>query len=306
MQRYTIAIHGGAGTISKEDMTPEQERDYLKGLEEALRGGYAVLEGGGTALAAVKAAVMLLEDNPLFNAGRGSVFTHEGLHEMDASIMDGSTLKAGAVACVRNVRNPIELAAEVMEHSSHVFLAGSGAQEFARFRGLRLEPDDYFFTSFRFSQLEEIRHTDTFSLDHKGKKIGTVGAVACDGQGHVAAATSTGGMTNKKFGRVGDSPVIGGGTYANDTTCAISCTGEGEVFIKAVAAYDVSCLMEYRGLNLQQAMELVVNEKLVRMKGEGGIIGVDPRGEAVLLMNSPGMYRGVQSSDGRFEVAIYR
>lgn len=315
MQQYSLVIHGGAGTILKEDMTPELEQAYIKGLEEALAAGYAVLEEGGSAINAVKAAIVVLEDNLLFNAGRGSVFTKKGVQEMDAAIMDGKNLDAGSVAGIRNVRNPIELAAEVMTNSNHVFLSGKGANDFAIKQGIKLEPDEYFFSQFRYDQWKEIRDSDNYSLDHthqgleelmKDKKFGTVGAVACDQHGNIAAATSTGGMTNKKYGRIGDSPLIGAGTYANNNTCAISSTGHGEPFICAVAAHDVSCLMEYKGLTLQQAMNEVVNVKLVRMHGEGGMIGVDATGNAAMVFNSAGMYRAMQNSRGEKKIGIYK
>ena len=315
MSRFTIALHGGAGTIVKEDMTPELEQAYIKAMNEALTAGYAVLEKRGTAINAVRAACVVLEDNVLFNAGRGSVFTKSGAHEMDAAIMDGATLNAGAVAGVRNVRNPVQLAAEIMIHSDHVFLSEKGAVDFALKQGIKLEPDEYFFSQFRYDQWKEIRDSDVYALDHtdqgmeelmKDKKFGTVGAVACDAEGNIAAATSTGGMTNKKYNRIGDTPVIGAGNYANNVSCAISCTGHGEIFLLAVAAYDVSCLMEYKGLSLEEAMNIVVNEKLVKMKGEGGMIGVDVQGNAAMLFNTLGMYRGMKSSDGSYEVAIYR
>jgi beta-aspartyl-peptidase (threonine type) len=280
-----------------------------------MNAGFAVLEEGGTAVNAVKAALVVLEDHILFNAGRGAVFTKKGVQEMDAAIMDGSTLGAGAVAGVRNVRNPIELAAEVMRNSNHVFLSGKGANDFAIKQGIKLEPDEYFFSQFRYDQWKAIRDSDRYSLDHthlhleelmRDKKFGTVGAVACDAQGHLAAATSTGGMTNKKYGRIGDSPLIGIGTYANDATCAISCTGHGEIFIRAVASYDVSCLMEYRHLSLQEAMDIVVNQKLTSLKGEGGMIGVDAHGHHAMVFNSAGMYRAFKNSRGETEVLIYR
>jgi len=315
MSKVTLAIHGGAGTILREDMTPELEAAYLSGLQIALDAGYAVLSEGGSAVNAVKAATVVLEDNILFNAGRGSVFTKKGLQEMDAAIMEGAALSAGAIAGVRNVRNPIELAMEVMEHSNHVFLSGKGANDFAIRQGIKLEPDEYFFSQFRYDQWKSIRDSDNYSLDHthqemedlmRDKKFGTVGAVACDSNGNIAAATSTGGMTNKKYGRIGDSPLIGCGTYANNKTCAISCTGHGEPFIRGVAAYDVSCLMEYKGLNLYDAMNIVVNDKLVKLEGEGGMVGVDAAGNAALLFNSAGMYRGFKSSEGHNEVAIYK
>jgi beta-aspartyl-peptidase (threonine type) len=315
MQKFSMAIHGGAGTILKEDMTPDLEKAYLTGLEEALEAGYAVLSAGGSAVNAVKAAIVVLEDNLLFNAGRGSVFTKKGVQEMDAAIMNGSDLSAGSVAGIRNIRNPIELAAAVMQHSNHVFLSGKGANDFAIKQGIKLEPDEYFFSQFRYDQWKEIRDSDNYSLDHthkgveelmKDKKFGTVGAVACDKEGNIAAATSTGGMTNKKYGRIGDSPIIGAGTYANNATCAISCTGHGEPFIRAVAAHDVSCLMEYRSMGLAEAMHEVVHMKLVKLEGEGGMIGVDATGNLAMVFNSAGMYRGCRNSNGFSELAIYR
>jgi beta-aspartyl-peptidase (threonine type) len=315
MNQFSLAIHGGAGTILKQDMTTELEQAYIKGLEESLAAGFAVLEEGGSAVNAVKAAIVVLEDNLLFNAGRGSVFTKKGLQEMDAAIMNGKDLAAGSVAGIRNIRNPIELAAEVMLNSNHVFLSGKGANDFAIKQGLKLEPDEYFFSQFRYDQWKEIRDSDNYSLDHtnkgleelmKDKKFGTVGAVACDSNGNIAAATSTGGMTNKKYGRIGDSPLIGAGTYANNNTCAISCTGHGEPFIRAVAAHDVSCLMEYKGMSLEKAMNEVVNVKLVQMDGEGGMIGVDANGNVAMILNSAGMYRGMQNGSGKKYIGIYK
>lgn len=315
MQKFSLVIHGGAGTILKEEMTPGLEAAYLQGLQDALDAGFAVLEEGGSSTNAVKAAIVILEDNLLFNAGRGSVFTKKGVQEMDAAIMDGKDLAAGAVAGIRNIRNPIELAAEVMHNSNHVFLSGKGANDFAIKQGIKLEPDEYFFSQFRYDQWKEIRDSDNYSLDHthqgleelmKDKKFGTVGAVACDKDGNIAAATSTGGMTNKKYGRIGDSPLIGCGTYANNKTCAISCTGHGEPFIRAVAAHDVSCLMDYKEMSLQQAMNEVVNKKLLTMDGEGGMIGVDAAGNCAMVFNSAGMYRGMRNSDGDNYIGIYK
>ncbi|MFN8291961.1 MAG: isoaspartyl peptidase/L-asparaginase [Chitinophagaceae bacterium] len=310
MSMIKIAVHGGAGTIRREDMTDEMEAAYKKGLQEALDAGYALLAEGKTAVEAVKAAVISLEDNILFNAGRGSVFGNDGRQEMDASIMDGSNLMAGAVSAVRNIRNPVELAYTIMTKSQHVMLNGDGAGDFAKLHGLKTEPDDYFFSSFRYEQWRQMQGMEEAALDHnvklKDKKFGTVGAVAVDLRGNTAAATSTGGMTNKQFGRVGDSPIIGAGTYANNKTCAISCTGHGEPFIRAVTAYDVSCLMEYKGLSLYEAMHVVVHDKLLKIDGEGGMIGVDAGGNAALLFNSDGMYRGVKGSDGINEVLIYK
>ena len=315
MSDFTIVIHGGAGTILKEDMTPELEKTYEEALQESLTLSYSVLKEGGTAIDAVIAAIVMLEDNLLFNAGRGSVFTKKGDHEMDASIMDGYDLTAGAIAGVRNVRNPIELALRVMRNSDHVFLSGEGANDFAKMQGVALEPDEYFYSQFRYDQWKALKDSDSYSLDHaaepvgnlmKDKKFGTVGAVACDKFGNIAAGTSTGGMTNKKYGRVGDTPMIGSGTYANNGTCAISCTGHGEMFIRTVAAYDVSCLMEYKGISLQEAMYIVVNEKLVKIAGEGGMIGVDANGNVAMIFNSAGMYRGVKNNKGLNQVSIYQ
>lgn len=313
-KKFTIVIHGGAGTILKEDMTPELEAAYSEVLSESVEAGYAVLEEGGSAVNAVKAAIVVMEDNILFNAGKGSVFTKKGVQEMDAAIMDGKTLKAGAVAAIRNVRNPIELATEILKYSDHVFLNGKGAVDFAIKQGLKLEPDEYFFSQFRYDQWKAIRDSDSYSLDHtnthieelmRDKKFGTVGAVALDQDGNLAAATSTGGMTNKKYGRIGDSPVIGAGTYANNNTCAISCTGHGEKFLEAVAGHDVSCLMEYAGLSLQDAMDKVVKEKLVAMEGQGGMIGVDHEGTPYMTLNCAGMYRAMKLSTGEKQIAIY-
>ena len=316
MSTFTFAIHGGAGTILKSMLTPELETKYLQGLQQALDKGYEVLAQQGSSLDAVQAAIMSLEDNELFNAGRGSVFTKKGINEMDAAIMEGTQLGGGAVAGVRNIKNPIALAKEVMLHSGHVMLSGNGAKEFALNRGMEMAPDEYFFTKYRYDQWIEIRDSDFYQLDHKEdnlkgmpsqeKKFGTVGAVAVDMHGHIAAGTSTGGMTNKRYGRIGDSPLLGVGTYANDATCGISCTGHGEYFMRAVVAYDVSCLMEYKGLSLQEACHIVVKEKLVKMGGEGGLIAVDALGNFELCYNSEGMYRGVRTSEGINKVAIYK
>ncbi|HPH92052.1 MAG TPA: isoaspartyl peptidase/L-asparaginase [Ferruginibacter sp.] len=314
MQKISLAIHGGAGTILKELMTPELEQEYTRALNESLQAGYVILKKGGSAVDAVQAAVMSMEDNLLFNAGRGSVFTNKGSHEMDAAVMDGYNLSAGAVAGVKNIRNPVELATAIMQHSNHVFLCGTGANEFALNQKIKMEPDEYFFSQFRYDQWKAMRDGDSYALDHsnakvealmKDKKFGTVGAVACDKNGHIAAATSTGGMTNKKYGRIGDSPVIGAGNYANNKTCAISCTGHGEPFIKAVAAYDVSCMMEYKKLSLYDAMYEVVNKKLVAIEGEGGMIGVDAAGNIAMLFNTVGMYRAARNSHGLEVVKIY-
>jgi len=310
MSKFTIVIHGGAGTILRSEMTAELEKTYIDGLEQALHAGYTLLEKNGTSLDAVKAAVMSLEDCILFNAGRGSVFAKDGSQEMDASIMEGKTLMAGAVSAVRNIKNPVDLAYTVLTKSQHVMLNGKGANDFALRHGLKTEPDSYFFSQFRYDQWKQLQETDEVVLDHtvlaKEKKFGTVGAVALDIYGNIAAATSTGGMTNKQYGRIGDSPIIGAGTYANNKTCAISCTGHGEPFIRAVTAYDVSCLMEYKGLSLNDAMHIVVHDKLLKIDGEGGMIGVDAKGNAAMVFNSEGMYRGLKCSDGRNEIAVYK
>lgn len=309
-QKYTIVLHGGAGTISPDDLTPELEAQYLAGLHEAAIVGFDILKNGGSAVEAVKQTVISLEDNILFNAGKGSVFTAEGGQEMDAIIMDGSNLETGAVAGVKNIRNPVALAEAVMLHSDHVLLSGTGANAFAIQQGFEHVPDDYFFSQFRYDQWLQVRDAGTYALDHsvkinKEKKFGTVGAAACDQHGNIAAATSTGGMTNKKFGRIGDTPIIGSGNYANNNTCAISCTGHGELFLRAVAAYDVSCLMEYKGYTLQQAMEEVVMRKLVAIKGEGGMVGVDAQGNPAMIFNSEGMYRAMMGSGVETFVGIY-
>lgn len=289
-------------------MTSELEVKYKAALREALEEGASILAAGGSALDAVQRTVVLLEDTPLFNAGRGSVFTKHGKHEMDAAIMCGRTLQAGAVAGVYSIRNPVNLARAVMDNSDHVFMSGYGAEEFARRQNIAFAPEDYFFDSLRYRQWSEVRDSDVFMLDHTAgdEKFGTVGAVAMDQQGNLAAATSTGGMTNKNYNRIGDTPVIGAGTYANNTTCAISCTGHGEFFLRAVVAYDVSCLMEYKGLTLQQACDKVVMDKLVRFGGEGGLIAVDSAGNIAMPFNSEGMYRACMNNQNEPHIAIYK
>ena len=302
---YSLAIHGGAGTILRSEMTDEQEKAHRRALAEALQAGERILQSGGSALSAVEAAVSSLEDCEHFNAGRGSVFTHDGRNEMDASIMCGATLNAGAVAMVEGVKNPIRLSRLVMERSEHVFLCGAGAAEFARALGLEEAPPEYFHSDFRYQQLQQARKDNRVQLDHSDK-FGTVGAVACDEKGNLAAATSTGGLTNKRYGRIGDSSVIGAGTYANNQSCAVSCTGFGEYFLRGVVAYDVSCLMEYRGLSLQQACDLVIHQKQPKLGGDGGLIAVDAQGHIALPFNSEGMYRGWVQKGRPAEVAIYK
>ena len=307
MKKFTIAIHGGAGTISPSTMTPQKETAYKQALQAALTAGYKVLEAKGSALEAVTHAVIELENTPLFNAGRGSVFTYDGKHEMDASVMNGKNGLAGAVAGVRNVKNPVLLANAVMEHTDFVFLHGSGAEELARVQQLTFCDDQYFFDDFRYQQWQEVKGSDTTKLDHSNeKKFGTVGAVAKDIEGNLAAATSTGGMTNKRYSRIGDTPVIGAGTYANNSTCAVSCTGHGEYFIRSVVAYDIHCLMEYNGLSLKEACEKVVLDKLVKSGGEGGIIEIDQTVVRQIIFNSEGMNRGYYCCNEQPVTEIYR
>jgi L-asparaginase / beta-aspartyl-peptidase len=308
-QKTAIAIHGGAGTIAPHLLTPQLEIDYRSGLKAALEAGNKVLKSGGTATEAVLAAVVELENNPLFNAGKGGVFNHLGQHEMDAAIMEGKFLKAGAVCGVKNIKNPVLLAHAVMTKSPHVMMAGDGAEAFAKTVNIEFADNAYFHTEHRYQQWLDIKGTENYQLDHTAKsenKMGTVGAVALDKDGNIAAATSTGGMTNKKFGRVGDSPIIGAGTYANNETCAISCTGHGELFIRSVVAYDISCLMAYKGLTLKQACEIVVMDKLVKIEGEGGLVAIDAHGNIEMPFNSEGMYRASLGMNGEEFVKIYK
>lgn len=305
--KYALALHGGAGTITRNLLTPEKEAEYKKGLSDALAAGQAVLETGGSAMDAVEATVRSLENCPLFNAGKGAVFTHTGEHEMDAAIMSGSDLTAGAVAGVKNVKNPVTLARTILEKTDHVMLSGAGALELAKKEGLEIETDEYFFNQFRYDQYLEAKEHDRIQLDHAGeRKFGTVGAVALDKNGNLAAATSTGGMTNKRYNRIGDSPIIGAGTYANNETCAISCTGHGELFIRSVVAFDIHALMSYKNLSLQAACDEVVLKKLVKIEGEGGLVAVDKDGNICLSFNSEGMYRASVKEGEVAEVAIYR
>ena len=293
-------------------MTAELEREYRSGLDDALRAGWLTLRQGGSALDAVEAAVSSLEDFPLFNAGRGSVFTHEGKQEMDAAVMDGARLRAGAVAFVKNIKNPVKLARLVMEHTGHVLLAGEGANQFADEVGIRTEPDEYFFTEHRWLQLQDALASGRVQMDHappgssvsaSEKPLGTVGAVACDSVGRLAAATSTGGMTNKKYGRVGDTALIGQGTYADDI-CAVSCTGHGEFFMLGVTAYDVAARVKYKKLALDDAARQVI-EHLTNIGGEGGLIAVDVEGNITMPFNSDGMYRAQIASGLQAKTEIY-
>jgi len=305
-ETFAIAIHGGAGTISRDSMTPEKYNAYTEGLEVALDKGYEILASGGSSLDAVEMAVKSLEDCPLFNAGKGAVFNNAGKHEMDAAIMYGKDKSAGAVCGISNARNPVQVARAVMQNTEHVLLSGAGAEAFAKEMGLPLEQAEYFYNQFRYEQWQESLIEGKVQLDHSEKKMGTVGAVAKDKNGNLAAATSTGGMTNKKYGRVGDSPLIGAGTWADDQTCAISCTGHGELFIRSVVAYDIACLIEYKVLSLAEACEKVVMEKLVAIGGEGGLIAIDKWGNIQMPFNSTGMYRAMRKSNGVKEIGIYR
>ena len=302
----SIAIHGGAGVISRASMSAENERAYRADLERALDAGYAVLEKGGASLDAVVASVRILEDSPYFNAGHGAVFSHAGVNELDAAIMDGATQKAGAIAGVRHVRNPIDLARMVMERTPHVLLSGEGAEEFALEQGVTLVPGSYFYTERRWKQLEDAQKSErTASIEDDISYFGTVGAVARDRNGNLAAATSTGGMTNKRWGRIGDSPIIGAGTYADNATCAVSATGSGEYFIRAVVAHEICARVRLSGVTAAQAARDVIHGKLKEIGGDGGVIVVDSNGALSLEFNTEGMFRAARDSGGRREIAIY-
>ena len=317
-----IAIHGGAGTLSRSHISPEQEASYHSALDNILRAAQQLLASGGSALDAVSMAVEMLEDCPLFNAGLGAVFTRDATHELDAAVMNGSDLRAGAVAGVSHIRRPVRAARAVMEHSEHVLLIGAGAEKFAQDCGLELVAPDFFSTEPRLAQLRLAQASQQTVLDHNGasamsfrapaspldesRKFGTVGAVACDAQGNVAAATSTGGMTNKRPGRVGDTPLIGAGTYADNRTAAVSCTGTGEMFIRTATAYDVCARMAYGGQTLQDATEQVVMQSLPAIGGKGGLIAVDAQGNLSLSFNTEGMYRGYARVGEEPHTAIFR
>jgi L-asparaginase / beta-aspartyl-peptidase len=297
---FGLVIHGGAGNIKRENLTPELDAGYREALTAALEAGFRILDNGGSSLDAVEAVVRILEDDSLFNAGRGAVFTAEGTNELDAAIMDGNTLDAGAVAGVTRIKNPVTLARRIMEESEHVMLAREGAEKFGEHHGIDIVPEKYFYTERRWEALQRVREREAES-----DNIGTVGAVALDSNGNLAAATSTGGMTNKRFGRVGDVPVIGAGTYANNATCAVSATGHGEYFIRSVVAYDISALMEYRGLSLHAAAERVITEKVPALGGYGGVIAIDRDGNIAMPFNTAGMYRGYVLDDGEIVVKLY-
>lgn len=310
MKQFGISVHGGAGTILRSLMTNEKETAFRNALTESIRQGSEILRSGGSSIDAVVNAIIVLEDDPNFNAGKGSVFTNEGKHSMDASIMNGKNLFAGSAASVTGIRNPVLLAKTVLEDPDLVMISGAGAVRYARKHGLKFEGEEYFFSQHRYDQYLKAVKKGKAQLDHTedeiiDKKFGTVGAVALDVHGNLAAATSTGGMTNVKFGRIGDSPVIGAGTYANNKTCAVSCTGDGEYFLRSVAAYDVSALMEYCSFSLKEACEKVVNKKLKLIGGEGGMIAIDNDCNIEMVFNSKGMYRGFCKSNGEIIVKIY-
>jgi len=314
---FSIVIHGGAGTILKKHMTDEKEAAYKAKLEEAIRTGYEVLKNGGTSLDAVTKTINIMEDSPLFNAGKGAVFTNAETNELDASIMDGKTLNAGASAGTKTVRNPIDLARAIMDNSPHVMLAGAGADTFAREQGLQIVDSSYFYSERRFNSLQKIKETEKVELDHddkaafydadiKDSKFGTVGCAALDKHGNLAAGTSTGGMTNKRWGRVGDAPIIGSGTYANNATCAVSSTGWGEYFIRAQVAHDISAMMEYKGMSLKDAAHEVIHDKVGNLGGDGGIVAVDKNGNVAMEFNTAGMYRATMNDKGELIVKIYK
>lgn len=317
--KYVMVIHGGAGTLSRKNMSPEKEAAYRAALKLALQTGYTAIKSGKSSLDAVEATIHTLEDNPLFNAGKGAVFTHEGRNEMDAAVMDGKTMKAGAVAGVTVIRNPISAARAVMEKSEHVMMAGPGAEAFAKQAGLAIVDPSYFYTKERWDGLQKALREDSAKsvLDHGSKKsmllgtqnrdnkFGTVGAVALDNAGNLAAGTSTGGMTNKKYGRIGDSPVIGAGTYANNATAGISCTGWGEFYIRNVVAYDISAMMEYKNMTVGDAAQAAI-AKVGNMGGDGGLIALDAKGHVAMPFNTEGMYRGTVTEDGKIEVFIFK
>jgi beta-aspartyl-peptidase (threonine type) len=295
---WAIVIHGGAGVITREKMTPEMDKEYRAALSVALETGKKILSEGGTALDAVEMTVRVMEDDPHFNAGKGAVFNHDGINELDAAIMDGSNLEAGAVTCVTDIKNPVSAARKVMTNSPHVLLSGAGASQFAKEQGLEIVPPEYFRTERRFNELQEAL---------KNEKNGTVGCCALDKNGNLAAATSTGGRTNKKYNRIGDTPIIGAGTYANNNTCAVSGTGIGEFFMRWTVAHDISALMEYKNMTLVQASDLVIYDKLEKAaKGTGGVICLDREGNIAMPFNTEGMFRGFSTSDGKQGIFIYK
>ena len=310
---FGIVIHGGAGTMLKENMSDEKEKQYLIALETAIKIGYNIIKDGGSSQLAVEKTINFLENSPLFNAGKGAVLTSSGTVELDASFMDGKTLNAGAVAGVRTLKNPISAAIKVMDNSPHVFLSGEGADQFGKEQGLDIVDQKYFLTKRRINSLKNIKEKElnndkiSFinSTEYLNQKYGTVGCVVLDKNGNLASGTSTGGMTNKKWNRIGDVPVIGAGTYANNATCAVSSTGWGEFFIRNVVAYDISALIEYKGLSVKEAARIVIHDKVAKLGGNGGVIAIDNKGNVAMEMNTPGMYRAHINSQGELTVKIF-
>ena len=313
-ETFGIVIHGGAGTLLRKNMTPEKEAAYREKLTEAIQVGYEILKNGGSSQEAVEKTIHVMEDSPLFNAGKGAVLTAEETIELDASFMNGETLDAGAIAGVRTIKHPISAAIKVMESSSHVMLSGQGADQFAAEQGLEIVAPEYFYTEQRKEALNRVKEAErkggeSASLEQeflKNQRYGTVGCAALDKNGNLSAGTSTGGMTNKKWNRIGDAPIIGAGTYANNATCAISATGWGEFFIRSVVAHDISALMEYKGLSIQEAARIVIHEKVAKLGGDGGVVGIDHQGNVAMEMNTPGMYRAHINSMGNLTVKIYK
>ncbi|WGH74591.1 isoaspartyl peptidase/L-asparaginase [Tenacibaculum tangerinum] len=318
VNEFAIIIHGGAGTILKKNMTPEKEAAYKAKLAEAVKTGYEILKKGGSSGDAVVKTIQVLEESPLFNAGKGAVFTHEETNELDASFMDGKTLNAGAIAGVKDIKSPIEAARKVMTNSDHVMLSGTGASQFAKEQGLEIVDPSYFYTESRFKSLQRIKDKEKTALDHddkkaafydatiKNSKFGTVGCVALDKEGNISAGTSTGGMTNKRWGRIGDAPIIGSGTYANNKTCGVSSTGWGEYFIRAQVAYDISAQMEYQQKSLKKATNDVIHNKLTKLGGTGGVVALDKNGNMAFEFNTAGMYRASMNDKGDMVIKIYK
>ncbi len=313
-KNFGIVIHGGAGTILKKNMSDSLETAYREKLKEAISVGHEILKNGGTAMEAVTKTINIMEDSPLFNAGKGAVFTHEGTNELDASVMDGASLNAGAVAGVTHIKNPIDLALSVMNDSPHVMLSGKGAETFAIDRGFTLVDPSYFYTEKRFQSLQKVKQREKDKVAGasfedpfiKNSKFGTVGCAALDKEGNLAAGTSTGGMTNKRWNRIGDAPIIGAGTYANNVTCAVSSTGWGEYFIRAMVAHDISAMMEYKGISLKEAARIVIQEKVPALGGDGGIVSIDKNGNVAMEFNTAGMYRAHMNAEGELVIGIYK
>jgi len=309
---FSIIIHGGAGSIRRDNMSEEKETEYRQKLEEAIRVGYTILKNGGTSLDAVQKTINILEDSPLFNAGKGAVFTHEGVNEHDASIMEGKTLNAGASAGTKTVKNPINLARAVMDNSPHVLLSREGAETFAAEQGIEIVEPSYFSTEKKLKSLKRVKASENnkvasfYDSDLQDSKFGTVGCAALDKHGNLAAGTSTGGMTNKRWGRIGDSPIIGAGTYANNNTCAVSSTGWGEFFIRGMVAHDISALMEYKGLTLKEAAHLVIQKKLPELGGDGGVVAIDKNGNMVMEFNTQGMFRATMNDKGKLYIGMFK